>query len=61
MTSHPDLFHTRARLADLDLAKRLSEATTDPTFRRKQFDKMVELCREAAGRLTLKAEGRAAA
>lgn len=58
--THPDLFHTRARLADLELAKRLNAATVDPTFRRKQFDTLVELAREAAGRLTLKAEGRAA-
>lgn len=50
------LLHTRARLADLDLAKRLNEATLDPTFRRSQFDALVELAKLAAGRLTLRAE-----
>ncbi len=54
-----DLFHTRARLFDIKLAKRLEEATVDPAFCRKDFDRMKKLCKEAAGRLMLRAkEGR---
>ncbi len=56
MSKQPDLFHSRARLADLTLAKRLKEATSDPTFRRKQFDLLLELGKEAAGRLMLRAD-----
>ena len=59
--THPDLFHSRARLADLELAKRLNDATTDPTFKRGQFDALVELAKLAAGRLTLRTQERAVA
>ena len=53
--THPDLFHTRARLADLELARRINEALSD--LRRKDENHpLVELARQAAGRLTLRAE-----
>ena len=52
-----DLFQTRARQADLALAKRIGDATLDPKFSRKTFEAFVELLGEARGRLMLRANG----
>lgn len=51
----PDLFHSRARLADLELAKKLNEAIAD--LRHKDANHpLVPLAKDAAARLTLRAE-----
>lgn len=49
-----DLFHSRARQADLALCKRIADATLDPKFSRKTFEAFAELLGEARGRLMLR-------
>ncbi len=61
MTKQSDLFHSRARLADLKLAKRLMEAAyeiNDDVNRKrcKRCDAFAVIMEEAAGRLMLRAD-----